>query len=532
MRATRGCVKLAAMSMPQRHSDPSHWQATLASKDETIQSLQTEVASLRHQIDWFKRQMFGRKSERVLTDNPRQLALGEFGQIDPDQPVVTTKVPAHSRRKKAGGDEASETGLFFDPEQVPVRQILVLPDGVREADLGRYDRVNDKISYRLAQQPGSFVVLAYVRPVLKDKAGGALVCAPAPTGVVEGRYDVSFGAGMLVDKFCYHLPLYRQHQRLMHNGITVARGSLTRLAGALIELLRPIEQAQRESICASRVIAMDETTIKAGRDRPGTMHQGYYWPIYGDQHEVCFPYASTRQHAVVPSVLDTMADGSVLLSDGYAAYARYAARTGITQACCWAHARREFFDARTTDPAGTEQALARIGELYAIEQVIRDRKLAGESKRMHRLTYSKPRVEAFFEWVESQFQAQGLLPSSPYTKALAYALRRRVALSVFLADPEVSIDTNHVERALRSIPMGRKNWMFCWTELGAEHVGIVQGLLTTCRLHDVDPYTWLVDVLQRVGQHPARDVAQLTPRLWKQYFGDKPLRSNLHPASV
>jgi hypothetical protein len=76
--------------------------------------------------------------------------------------------------------------------------------------------------------------------------------------------------------------------------------------------------------------------------------------------------------------------------------------------------------------------------------------------------------------------------------------------------------------------MGRKNWNFCWTELGAHHVGIVQSLIVTCRLHGINSYDYLVDVLQRVGQHPAARVAELTPRLWKQHFAANPLRSALH----
>jgi hypothetical protein len=113
------------------------------------------------------------------------------------------------------------------------------------------------------------------------------------------------------------------------------------------------------------------------------------------------------------------------------------------------------------------------------------------------------------------------------TKALAYARTRRKGLEVFLSDPDVPMDTNHLERQLRGISLGRKNWLFCWTEVGAKHVGIVQSLIVTCRLHGIDPYTYLVDVLQRVGEHPNSRVAELTPRLWKQHFADKPMRSDL-----
>ncbi len=107
--------------------------------------------------------------------------------------------------------------------------------------------------------------------------------------------------------------------------------------------------------------------------------------------------------------------------------------------------------------------------------------------------------------------------------AASYAIQRQRGLEVFLADPEVPIDTNHLERTLRVIPMGRKNWLFCWSELGAHQVGVVQSLLTTCVLHDIDPFTYLVDVLQRISVHPQDRVAELTPRLWKEKCGDAPL---------
>ena len=89
------------------------------------------------------------------------------------------------------------------------------------------------------------------------------------------------------------------------------------------------------------------------------------------------------------------------------------------------------------------------------------------------------------------------------------------------------LDTNHLERALRPIPMGRKNWMFSWTELGAQHVGIIQSLICTCKLQGIDPYLYLTDVLQRISVHPNKEIAQLTPRLWKQHFADDPMKSDL-----
>jgi hypothetical protein len=112
-----------------------------------------------------------------------------------------------------------------------------------------------------------------------------------------------------------------------------------------------------------------------------------------------------------------------------------------------------------------------------------------------------------------------------------YTLEREAELKVFLSDPDVPIDTNHLEREMRPIALGRKNWLFCWTEVGARHVGIIQSLLASCRLQGVDPYVYLVEVLQRVDTHPALEVQLLTPRLWKQHFADHPLRSDLDRGS-
>ncbi len=138
-----------------------------------------------------------------------------------------------------------------------------------------------------------------------------------------------------------------------------------------------------------------------------------------------------------------------------------------------------------------------------------------------------PIVTRFFTWLRQTVDERALLPSNPFTEAARYALAREASLRVFLEYVDVPIDTNHLEREIRPIALGRKNWMFCWTELGAEQVGIFQSLLATCRLQGLDPYTYLVDVLQRVAEHPARDVTALIPRLWKDRFADDPMRSDI-----
>lgn len=499
---------------------------------ELVHQLTQTIATLEHQLDWFKRQLFGAKSERVIEQsNAQQLNLAEVVATVPTRPEQQRTVAAHTRRVPTTDAAAEgESVPFFDASRVPV-ETITLPNAEFEGVAAdQIEVIGEKVSFRLAQRPGSYVVLKYVRPVVKRRDTEVIHCPPAPPSVIEGsRADVSFIAGLLLDKIGYHLPLYRQHQRLTDAGITVSRPWLTQLAQQGAGLLEPIYEAQFESIRAGRVKAMDETPIKAGRAAPGKMKATYYWPVYGEHDEVCFPWFPSRGAEHVYRALGlTAAQGSVLLTDGYIAYEQYVKKTGVTHAQCWAHLRRGFFEAQPIEPEASGEALDQIRALYQVEAEIRARKLAGEDKRLHRVLHAKPIVDAFFDWVDRQFERQGLLPSNPLTKALAYGRERRLGLEVFLTDPEVPIDTNHLERALRAIPMGRRAWLFCWTELGAKHVGIVQSLLVTCRLHGIDPYTYLVDVLQRVGQHPAARVAELTPRLWKQNFAANPLRSDLH----
>lgn len=497
-----------------------------------VRSQADTIAALRHQLDWFRRQLFGQKSERFAPEpDPAQMHLGEVLSIPTPTPEKVKTIAAHTRRlAQKDGAESGEELKFFDESKLPVESILLVHEGAQDLAAGEFELIGEKITYRLAQRPGSYVILKYHRPVMKRKDTQTILTAPAPEGFLEGsRADVSFAAGLLMDKFAWHLPLYRQHQRLAASGITVSRPWLTQLAQRSISLLEPIYQAQFASIRVSRVKTMDETPIKAGRSGHGKMQTGYFWPVYGEEDEVCFPFHPSRSADFVASALGLKAAvGSVLLTDGYAAYRRYAEKIGITHAQCWSHSRRGFFEALEAEPEGAASALEQIKAMYAVEDRIREQKLTDEAKQIHRLMYSKPLVEHFFDWVDRELARQGFTPSNPYIQALNYVRERRPGLEVFLTDPDVPIDTNHIERALRVIPMGRKSWLFCWTELGAKHVGIIQSLIVTCRLHGVDPYTYLVDVLQRVSLHPASRVADLTPRLWKQLFADKPLRSDLH----
>ncbi len=512
-----------------------------ASRDELIdlaltshaqaQQEKTRREAAEHQLRWLKQQLFGTKSERRLPADgldAAQLSLGETPDT-PREPETTT-VRAHARVRtgaKPATPEEELGALRFD-DSVPRRRVVVRDPalaGLREGV--DYTVISEKRSYRLAQRPAAYELLEIVRPVTKRNESGAVRTAPAPPAVFPGSLaDVSLLAGLLVDKFQFHLPLYRQHQRLKAAGIAVSRGSLTNWVHQSVGLLEPLYRAQWASWRESAVLAMDETPIRAGRKAKRTMRTGYFWPVYGDRDEIVFPFTPSRAHRHVEALLEGFA--GTLVSDGYEGYARYAARRdAVVHALCWSHTRRGFVRAEAVEPERAARVLAWIRALYAVESEILERSLEGESKLAVRAERSRPLVAALFEWLEAEMGEAALLPTSPFTKAALYALERRQGLEAFLANPDVPLDTNHLERALRPIPMGRKSWLFCWTEVGAETVGQIQSLIQTCVLQGVDPYTYLVDVLQRVDTHPAADVRTLTPRLWKQHFAHDPLPSLL-----
>jgi len=186
------------------------------------QRLEQEVVNLRHQIAWFQRQLFGQKSEkRIVELSGVQGVLGIAFDDLPTQsePPKKQRIASYERQTSAKNKSSDDSPLFFDESKVPVETIELTNPEIAGLSPDDYDVIGEKVSYRLAQRPGSYVVLKYVRPVIKRRDTQIISCPPAPVSVIDGsRADVSFIAGLLVDKFAYHLPFYRQHQRLIYAG--------------------------------------------------------------------------------------------------------------------------------------------------------------------------------------------------------------------------------------------------------------------------------------------------------------------------
>ena len=381
--------------------------------------LNSELTSVKHQLDWLKRQLFGEKSEKRLEiDSAVQGSLlSALGVEAPPPKAPDTETITYQRRKKTRDGALNDSGLRFS-DDVP-RKVFILKDPEFESlPEDQREVIGEKVSFRLAQRPGSYVVLEYRRLVYKRLEDQKIITTPAPANVLEkSSTDVSLLAGMLIDKFCYHLPLYRQHQRLAQAGIQLSRTSLTHWTSRAIDLLKPIVDVQCQHLLQSKVLAMDETPLKAGIQKKGKMRQAYLWPMYGDDDEIVFHYAPSRAHHYVH---DWLKDYSgTLLSDGYEAYSAYARRNDqVTHAQCWSHCRRKFEQAKESEPEASAEALVLIGAMYRHEQIIRDKKLTGAEKLAYRTKHSEPVARAFWAWRDQQCHRPELLPKNSLSTAL------------------------------------------------------------------------------------------------------------------
>ena len=275
--------------------------ATLSEAKKTNEKVQLENTQLRTQLDWFKRQIFGVKSER-REHHPDQLALFASQSIDNNEVPAATVVKSHSRKKNRTGNELNETGLRFDSD-VPIKEIILSCPELDGENADQYELIGYKESLRLASTPGTTVVLRYKRPIVKHKSSARLSQVAAPVGPLgHAQADVSFLAGMLVDKFVYHSPLYRQNQKLNDQGVTLSGGTLYNWTQQSISLLAPVAEATFAAILSASHIKIDETPIKAGRTKKinantksaiGRMKSGWLWPILGEHGDIAFRYSAS-----------------------------------------------------------------------------------------------------------------------------------------------------------------------------------------------------------------------------------------------
>ena len=484
-----------------------------------VETLTAQNERYEHIIAQLRRLQFGARSEKMDKDQ-LQLALEDLQQglaeIEGEEEKHDAELKTHRTRQR----RERRPSL---PEHLPQVEVVIEPASMAcPCCAGAMHVIGEDVSKRLDVVPAQYQVIVTRRPKYACRAcEGQVIQAPATPRLIEGGLPTErMVAQVLVAKYADHTPLYRQAQGLARQGIEIDRSTLAYWTGYAAAELKPIWTLMRQELLTSTKLFVDETiapVLDPGRGRTKT---GYFWAIARDDRAwagpdppgVVYTYAPGRgaEHAI--ALLEDFS--GVLQTDGYSAYKTLAGRNRqVTLAHCWSHLRRKFFDlAKGGSAPIANEALRRIGELYAIEADIRGQ--GAEARAAARKDRSGPLIEDLKAWLETQLAK---LPGrSPAAGIIRYAMTHWDGLTVFLADGRVELDTNPVERAMRPIALNRKNALFAGSDEGAAHWAVLATLVENCKLHAVNPAAYLTDVLTRlVNGHLQSRLAELTPWGWK-----------------
>ena len=475
-----------------------------------LRSRQIEIEHLKLQIARLRRLQFGRASEQ-LNERIAQLEfkLEELESEDASVPsaalsLIPTRCPAVRRPL---------------PEHLPRERLMHEPASTCSCPScgGRLRVLGEDVAEQLEYIPAQWKVLHHVRPKYSCAHCQTIVQAPAPARpIVRGLAGPGLLAHVAVSKYCDHVPLYRQSQIYARSGVELDRGTLAEWVGGTTALLRPLVDALGEYVIAGRKLHADDTPVPVLAPGTGKTKTARLWTYVRDDRPagatdppaVFFRYSPDRKGEHPRQHLQNFR--GVLHAAGYAGFNGLYARAEhpLREAACWAHARRKFYDlyAATASPIAAE-AMQRIGALYEIEQAIRGR---SETERYGvRQVRSRPVLADLHRWLLATVRT--LSKKSALAGAIHYALVRWAALCHFCEDGLVEIDNNAAERALRSVALGRKNYLFAGADCGGERAAALYALIGTAKLNQLDPEAYLRYVIERIADHPVNRIEQLLP---------------------
>ncbi len=504
----------AHRALPDLHQlDPTALKALILSQHEQLLSRDAEIEHLKLLIAKLRRMQFGRKSEKLDRQIEQlELRLDEL-QATPVENTAASHTPAVVAPVVNVAVKPARRPL---PEHLPREVRKYLPKQAACPDCGgELKLLGEDVSEILEYVPERFKVIRQVRPKLACAGCERIVQAEAPSRPIQrGVAGPGLLAHVLVSKYCDHLPLYRQSEIYAREGVELDRSTLADWVGGTSQLLEPLVEALRRHVMAGGKLHADDTPVPVLAPGNGKTKTGRLWTYVRDDRPagdatpaaVWFAYSPDRKGEHPRAHLGNFT--GTLQADGYAGFDQVYETGRIQEAACWAHVRRKFYDLHVghRSPVAAE-AMERIAALYAIEKEIRGH--PADERREVRDTRARPLLDSLKRWLEEMLGK--LSRKSDTALAVRYGLSRWDALLRYVDDGRIEIDNNAAERALRTVALGRKNYLFAGSDAGGERAAAIYSLIGTAKLNGIDPEAYLRNVLSRIADHPINRIEELLP---------------------
>ena len=480
--------------------------------------LKTEIACLREQLELFKKQLFGKKSERIIAVDHPLLGLDIESNEAPEAPMTEVKV---YKRKGMSYDR------FEIPEGLRTEDIIIdVPEEDRICkETGKPMLVwKNEESRKLAYKPGEFYIKNFIRPIYKspDKSNNELIIAPMPASPIpKCRADVTLLSYILIMKFADHLPLYRIEEIFKRSGINIQRQTLGGWVLKMGAILSPLYELMLDKILQSPRLFTDATTVNYLLKGKGSQ-KGYMYVYSGGDSQVqgksppylAYQFAPDGTHKYPEQYLKHFQ--GLLHSDAHPCYEATAGREDVEWQPCWAHARRKFVEAG----GGPKLVKERIIEL--IKLIFMNERQAWELDREQRLQFRQDRqkelCDELFKIIDDQMNGP-LLPKDLYSQALKYIYCRKKSFLTFIDNPDAVIDNNLSERFMKPLVIGRKNWLFLGSKDSGKSTAAILSLVQTCRHLGINPQQYLEFVLENILEWNSQKLDQLLPDVWLKSQG-------------
>jgi transposase len=504
-------------------------QETNAAEAASLAALQVQNARLTTERDTYRRlyletMELARKLELGLAGRGRERELGDTNPLSllslmsgDDTPPATPPGDDDQDKKKqkvAGHERAKPTGRQPLPESLPRVEIEVVPPEVVKAGTENFERIGEDVSETVERRPASLVVVRTVRPkfVPKERARGdetrVVQGEPLELPIPKGLAGPSLLADTIVKRWSDHTPLHRMERIYGRDGLTLARQTICGWHLDLSRLVAPLVEAMWKDAYAAPYLCVDATGVLV--QHPEKCRNGHFFVVAAPERHVLFAFSEKHNNAAVDALLGGYE--GVLVADAHTVYDHLYLNGKVREAGCWAHTRRYFFKALSSEPRRARVALALIGDLFAAERKLRN--VSPEVRKAQRKTEHEPIVAAFERWCDDE--SLKVLDETPLAKALGYAKNQRGALRTFLSDGCLPLDNNWSERELRRIAWGRDNWLFIGSEDGGDAAANFISLLASCQLHGLEPHAYLRDLFCLLPTWPASKVLDLSPARWEQ----------------